>query len=471
MGHRLLGKGKWVFIDWTGVWAGYGADQQGRDLPRGFLVPYGVELRVHKPKIDHEPVLVPEHPWESNGIHPFSTFLECEGRFRCWYHVRLNDDVGLAYAESNDGVNWTKPTLGLREFNGSKKNNLVALDSRGGVEQTRHVFIDPSAPPAERYKMVSSCDNEDLFAIYGDVSPDGLSWTRLPGDPIILKNRSDTQNIGTYDEILKKYVVFTRQRDNQYGRRGVNRSESPDFQCFPPSEPVLCSTPLDPPDWDYYTSGYSRWPGAVNAHVMRFAVYHRTQDSVDVHLATSGDGRIWHRPLGREAWLEGERDLAVTYKCLYACAGVLRTASGKWSSYVGGSPEGHNHQGGRSPGSIWRVASREDGFMSLSSVGRGEFCTLPFTLEADEIRLNIRAGAARCEIVAADGGEPAGTLGSNDHPVPVWRGFSMDDCAVIKGDHVNVPIVWNGDLKSLRGREVQLRFDLFNADLHAINFT
>ena len=29
------------------------------------------------------------------------------------------------YAESKDGIHWTKPDLGLFEFDGSKKNNIV----------------------------------------------------------------------------------------------------------------------------------------------------------------------------------------------------------------------------------------------------------------------------------------------------------------------------------------------------------
>ena len=31
----------------------------------------------------------------------------------------------MAYAESDDGITWRKPELGLSEFNGSKRNNLV----------------------------------------------------------------------------------------------------------------------------------------------------------------------------------------------------------------------------------------------------------------------------------------------------------------------------------------------------------
>lgn len=474
MSHQRLGRGKWVFIDWEGIWPGYGTDQQGRDLPYGFLVPYGIELRAHAPRVEQEAVLAPEHPWESGGIHSYTTFLEDRGRFRCWYHVPMKDDVALGYAESEDGVHWTKPVLNLQAHAGSTRNNLVALESRGGSEQSHHVFIDPSAPAAERYKMVSSCESRDNLALFGAVSPDGLNWTHLPGDPTILRNRGDTQNIGAYDEDLKKYVIFTRQADALSGRRGINRAVSPDFRQFPPSEPIFESTPLDPPDWDYYTSGYSRWPGAVVAHVLRFSVYHHTPDTVDVHLATSRDGRIWHRPLGRNAWIDGEAlEWSAPCRTAYACAGILRTAPGEWSSYVSVAPEGHNQKGPRTPRKILRAVSREDGFMSLSARDRGEFYTLAFVLDADRILLNVRTGTSgfvRCALLAADGGAPEQTVTTPRHPVPVYRGFTLEDCAPVKGDHAGVALVWNADLRQLRGKEVQLHVELFDADLYAIDF-
>ena len=473
MSAWTLGRGKWVFVDWMGIWPGYGKDQQGRDLPFGFLVPHGIEIRAHSPRVEDEPVLFPEHPWEPRGVHAFSTFVEDGGVFRCWYHVPLQNDVGLAYAESQDGVRWNKPVLNLQDFNGSSRNNLVRLISRGGVEQTHHVFIDPSAPPSERYKMVSSCEDRDLCGIYGAVSPDGLQWEHLVGDPVILRNRCDTHNIGSYDASTGKYRIFTRQADQTTGRRGINLAESTDFRSFPDSARLLESTPLDPPDWDYYTSGYSPWPGAADAHLLRFSVYHRTLDTVDVHLATSRDVRIWHRPMGGQAWIAPSPDGSLPYQAMYGCAGILRTARGEWSSYVGVYPESHNDKGPRTPGKILRAVSREDGVVSLHAPGKGEFVTMDFPLEAEEILLNVRTGPSgfvRCSVLAADGGGGAETVRSERHPVPVHAGFSIEDCAVISGDHFAVPLVWRKHLGCLHGKSVQLHFELVEADLFAVTF-
>ena len=47
----------------------------------------------------------------------------------------------ICYAESNDGIKWEKPNLGIFKFNGSGNNNIV-WDLHGAS-----VFVDDSAPP------------------------------------------------------------------------------------------------------------------------------------------------------------------------------------------------------------------------------------------------------------------------------------------------------------------------------------
>lgn len=465
MSHYRLGQKKWVFIDWMNLFPGYGADYQNSGHDRGFLLPHGVELRAHRPRPELQPVLTAEHPWEAHGIHPFSTFMEDDGVFRCWYHLPQDDAVFLGYAESDDGVTWRKPTLNLFEVNGSKANNLVDLPPWEGREQSFHVFRDPSAGPAERYKLVSCCDQRDCFALYGAVSPDGLSWTRR--DEPILKNRSDTHSIGAYDETLGQYVVYTRQQDNVQGRRGINRAASADFWHFQASEPVLENSPLDPPDWDYYCSAYSPWPGAVDAHIMRFTMYYRATDTLDVHLATSRDGRLWHRPLGQEPWLGGINP------SIYACAGILPTGPGEWSTYFGHYPQGHYIHGQREPAEICRAVMREDGFMSLSATGPGEVWTIPFTLESDRIGLNVKTagtGWLKAALMVADGNDAKHGVITDDSPVPYFRDFTFDDCVAVTGDHHQTFLEWRGDLAKLRGKDVHLHLKLFNTDLFALHF-
>lgn len=46
----------------------------------------GIRLRMNPPVQHPDPVLVPDRPWESNGIGAYNTvMLEADGRFRLWY--------------------------------------------------------------------------------------------------------------------------------------------------------------------------------------------------------------------------------------------------------------------------------------------------------------------------------------------------------------------------------------------------
>ena len=58
------------------------------------------------------------------------------------------------YAESRDGIHWTKPELGLFEFNGSKQNNIV-WDGPGTHNFTPFLDTNPACPPDAKYKALA----------------------------------------------------------------------------------------------------------------------------------------------------------------------------------------------------------------------------------------------------------------------------------------------------------------------------
>jgi len=92
--------------------------------------------RFHQARKYPEPLLLSEHPkrpWEYGGVS-LPTVVRHDDRFRMWYlcggvvpgDPSFNSDVN-AYAESRDGIHWERPDLGLLEYKGSRKNNLVPL--------------------------------------------------------------------------------------------------------------------------------------------------------------------------------------------------------------------------------------------------------------------------------------------------------------------------------------------------------
>src|SRR5439155_21891579 len=89
------------------------------------------------------------------------------------------------YAESKDGLRWTKPNLGLFEFAGSKENNIV-WDGTGRHNFTPFRDANPKATPDARYKALASTRG-GLLAFK---SADGIRWKLMADRPVITKAHS-----------------------------------------------------------------------------------------------------------------------------------------------------------------------------------------------------------------------------------------------------------------------------------------
>ncbi len=144
-------------------------------------------------KFSQNPVVGRGQPGEADSyaIHFYGSVIRQDGRFRMWY-VGTGDERGenvqhdsslwrALYAESTDGVNWTKPRLGLVDYRGNKDNNILKLDPFIGTINVK-VLHEPKDPdPARRYKMVTHVywlkggdKRHGTLAPY--FSADGLTW-------------------------------------------------------------------------------------------------------------------------------------------------------------------------------------------------------------------------------------------------------------------------------------------------------
>ena len=96
----------------------------------------GATTRLHAPQ-PREVVLVHDAPWEGSGSGYHSVFQDGD-RYRMYYKAwQLTVTPGkvdtkehplwCAYAESDDGIRWRKPALGLHPFGGSTANNLSLI--------------------------------------------------------------------------------------------------------------------------------------------------------------------------------------------------------------------------------------------------------------------------------------------------------------------------------------------------------
>ena len=125
---------------------------------------------------------------DAHGVQFYGSIIKEGGKYRLWY-VAFDDDEAskvasarwrAAYAESADGVTWTKPNLGLVSFHGSKNNNLVDVGGAWGFVNLKVIKDETDPDPARRYKMTTHVyfrHNTRLGTLLPFVSVDGLSWT------------------------------------------------------------------------------------------------------------------------------------------------------------------------------------------------------------------------------------------------------------------------------------------------------
>lgn len=196
----------------------------------------------------------PAKPWEpriDNG-YP-NVILDENGLYRCYYTLFVIDpsstntpreqrqntpyqtkgrEVGLAYAESKDGINWYKPNLGLVEFNGSKENNLIMRDVAG-----TGILFEPNDPdPNKRYKLITRKEkgNQPLAIAF---SADGIHFSPLQewaeNSPRL---GADCHNAVFKDPRTNEYILTSRLWANNL--RVVALSRSKDFIHWSPLEEV-----------------------------------------------------------------------------------------------------------------------------------------------------------------------------------------------------------------------------------------
>ena len=484
-----LANRKHVFVDWDLVEPGYGVSMAGK-MPEAWELPTGVRLSVHRPRIEPRPLVQPDKPWEEE-VTFHHTIFEDEGLYRMYYLCR-NRNTGegsftnpfammLAYAESTDGVNWVKPTVGTVDFNGSTDNNLVyALNvSRDRPTFGPSVFKDPSAPPDQRYKLVHHGLHKDKRCVFGAVSPDGLHWDSIE-EPVLNDYVSDTQIVVSFDPQKGRYVGYFRGwtahvSRRYYGRRLIAYAETDSFESWPRPEPIVAPDIYDGPSIDIYTNAYTPWPGA-NAYLMFPAMYQRGLDATEVHVMTSRDGVHWQRP-SHQPIIPADELGTHSKGGIYAGCGLVSIRPGEWSLAITPEAITHNQSSYMSPdeistlphhGYVCLATWRQDGFTSLEADSEGGFTTVPLTFTGSRLEVNAWTrfgGEVRVEL-ADQSGE------TYERSSETVSGRTFEECDPISGDRLKHTVTWRGesDLSAWAGKPVRLRFRMRRARLHAIQF-
>lgn len=413
-------------------------------------------LLLHKPA-PKEVVLVTDKPWEGNTSAYYTIFQDGD-LYRMYYRGSHYDTTTrkvahpevTCYAESDDGVHWTKPNLGLFEFDGSKENNIV-WDGIGTHCFTPFLDVNPACPPDARYKAIARGRPRGRKGLYAFKSADGIHWTLAAEGPVITEGAFDSQNLAFWDPVRKVYVDYHRTfRD---GVRDIMTATSPDFLHW--TDPVHLQYTHAPKE-HLYTNAirpYERAPHILIGFPTRYQPARASQ--VEPTLMTSRDGltfRRWSEPLIPVTAPE-DRD---GNRSNYMTWGLVRLPGADKECSVYATEAYYSGPDSR----VRRFTFRLDGFVSMHAGPEGgEIVTQPLTVAAGKLILNYvtaAAGSVQVEIQDADG-------------TPL-DGLTLDDCPPITGDEIDQPVAFRSGADMPGSRAIRVRFVLTNADLYSFRF-
>lgn len=409
-------------------------------------------LRLHKPT-PAEVALVTDRPWEGNTCAYYTIFQDGD-RYRMYYRGSHWDEAKnrashrevACYAESRDGVHWTRPELGLFEFEGSKQNNIV-WDGYGSHNFTPFRDPRPDCPPESLYKAVAGDAKGGLKAFQ---SPDGIHWKYIQEAPILTDGAFDSQNLAFWDPAAKLYRAFYRK--GREGRRDILGVTSEDFLHWTSSDFLDYG---DAPREHLYTNAVRCYPGAPHILIGFPTRYHPDRNSqVEPTFMTSRDGRHFHRwtealiPVTAPENRDGNRSNYMTW-------GVLDLPDDSQHVSVYATEAYYTGPDSR----VRRFVYRKDGFVSLHA-DHGGLVTKPLAFAGDTLWVNFATGdggSLRFGLEGADGAALAG--------------FGLGDCEPLRGDSIRQAVRWSGgSLGAHAGKPVRLRVELERGDLFSLQF-
>lgn len=453
---------------------------------------------LHHPT-PREIAIVHDAPWEGAGS-AYHSVIHDGDRYRLYYRgsslgvengkLKSGREV-YCYAESLDGITFTKPDLGLHEIDGSTHNNVIWT---GVGTHNFAPFLDSRAecPKESRFKALGgTADEGGLFAFH---SADGIQWSLMSKNPVVTEGAFDSQNLAFWDPSAGVYRAYFRTFTGGVttgkvwkpeGFRAIRTATSRDFLKW---EHEADLTYRDSPSEHLYTNQiapYFRAPhlliGFPTRYVERgWSDSMRALPELDLReqraaahlrygtalteglLMASRDGVHFDRwneaflrpgPERPDTWLYGHQFIAWH---AVETASSLPGASRELSLY---GAEGSWHGKGNS---LRRYTLRLDGFVSVNApLSGGELVSKPLRFTGNRLSVNFASSAAgdiRVEIQDAAG-----------KPLP---GFSVDDCPPVFGDATERNIQWKSgaDLSQLAGKAVKLRFVLRDAELFSFHF-
>lgn len=458
-------------------------------LDRGILVGYkmtNAKIEVNQitkdtannPLFKEEYFAVPPKKWEvryDNG-YPNIIYDALHKKFRCYYTMFTYDEssaetplksragvsyapkssriTSLGYAESTDGIHFTKPSLGLVEFEGSKDNNILMLYAHG-----TGVFLDEQETDmSKRYKLLTKVEYNDARSYMAVAfSADGINFTGLTEWPQH-NPAADSHNFVFRDVKTNKFVLLTRIWRN--GVRICAKCESEDFINWSKPTEVLRGSGFEN---EVYSMPAFYYDGI---YLGLASIYHNGDttadnfDNVDLELKYTANLNAWDSVAqnqyiitrGEGKYPDGEFDCG----CIYAAAPVIINNK-IWIYYMGGNGQHTNFR----ETALARGYLEKDkfaGYVQKNKEAPATVLTANFYVYGNELYI-------LADIY--DGGSLKVALGKKNGAV--HAGFEAESCRLEKQEDGYYKITFKDkNIIELRTKPVSLHISFNNAKVYAI---
>ncbi len=493
--------------------------------------------RFHSPQpAGDRPVLSKDRPWEHVLYFSCNTWNVIrdprDGLFKCWYEDWQIDNLGGAiawvrqsdnklclnlhrswpsrvlYAQSSDGISWKKPELGIVTENGHRTNVVLGGPDPIGPAHCAYVLLDTlEKDDSRRYKVIfenmasQEADDQGGGTFRSAYSNDGIHWKVHPepvrygqcgsvaGDVVTVSIEPESgiyRLNGRHPMMCSNVVQDLRNptdggwiapsyphRFGQENRRRIYRTESRDMiHWSTPAPLVVPEHDTDNIDDEFYGMEQFQvgddWLGLLN-------VLHNTDNTMDVQLAYSRNGRDFKRIRPGQPWLgrgaEGSWNPHMSTVCskpivvdddLYVYHGGANVHHDWW---MVGLPEG---LGVPESGNLAAVnyalglaKMKRDRFVSLAAgpARTGILVTRPIFPAGDGLIVNVKCHhGGRLQAAIADGHGK------------VISGFERENCRTVVTDAVSCQLIWRGQSKLPTGNFLKLHFFMRHAELFSFQF-
>ncbi len=431
------------------------------------------------------PVLEPDKEWEatSNGYKyaaPFSDgiwFDEKDQKFKMWYLAgapgKGSRSYYTCYAESDNGINWTKPDLGI-----FGQTNIVDTANRDAST----IWLDKKETnPSKRFKMFSVVPPDWQFVL--KYSADGINWSKIAAKSGKVYDRSTA----FYNPFKNKWTLSVKVRTPVSGRsRGYAENEDPEFLIsssanrfdakqpdgmeksvffwFNPDdkEPRHPKFPeIDPEIYNFDAIAYESlmlgfytvWEGPENSTCKDLGIQKRNE----VLIGYSRDGFHFSRPSHEPFMGVNETDGVWNWGNVQSIIGTPIIMGDSLYFYVSGRKL--NTTWWDSYLSTGLATLRRDGFVSMRpEPNQGYLLTQKISFDGNFLLVNADipdGGELRVEI-----------LDENNKAI---KGYGKADCIPMKENSTKYMIRWrkHDNISSLRGKPVHFRFHLNKGDLYS----